>query len=131
MASYGRAHIHLKAQDVETSVRWYCHVLGGQITQKSMFRGSEEYEIDINGTAIVVSGELEDELPLPVALHPRFGLDHFGFRVDDMDAAVGDLKAKGIPFVEEPWTIRPGLRLACIEAPDRVRIELIELRQQS
>ena len=126
MAKYGRAHIHLKAQDVEATVEWYRQMLGGEVTQESMFRGSKEYQIDLNGTLIVVSGRLEDELPLPVALHPRFGLDHFGFQVDDLDTAVADLKAKDIRFVEEPWTVRPGLRLACIEAPDRVRIELIE-----
>ena len=51
---------------------------------------------------------------------------HIGFRVDDMDAAADELKAKGVNFLQEPTQIRPGVRIAYIEAPDKVRIELCE-----
>jgi len=54
------------------------------------------------------------------------GLDHFGLRVDNMDDAVAELKRRGASFKMEPRIIRPGVRIAFIEAPDNVRIELLE-----
>ena len=48
--------------------------------------------------------------------------------VDDMDAAVSELKKKGVRFVVDPLQVRPGVRIAYIEAPDQVRIELTERR---
>ena len=56
------------------------------------------------------------------------GLDHFGLRVDDMDEAVAELKRRGAQFTLEPRTIRPGVRIAFVQAPDNVRIELLERR---
>jgi len=124
--NYRYGHTHLKAQDVEATKQWYCSILDGKVTYEGMFRASKEYHLDIGGTCLAIHGELEDELALPVSLHPRFGLDHFGLIVEDMDAAVAELKAKGVHFVEGPWATGEGIRMACIEAPDRVRIELVE-----
>ena len=55
-------------------------------------------------------------------------VDHFGLRVDDMDDAVAELKRRGAQFTLEPRTIRPGVRIAFVQAPDNVRIELLERR---
>src|SRR6266540_563180 len=57
---------------------------------------------------------------------PYVGLDHFGLRVENMDEAVAELKRRGASFKMEPRTIRPGVRIAFVEAPDNVRIELLE-----
>jgi catechol 2,3-dioxygenase-like lactoylglutathione lyase family enzyme len=69
---------------------------------------------------------LPDEKPISATIQTREGLDHFGVAIDDMDAAVAELKVKGVKFVVEPMQVRPGLRIAYIEAPDKVRIELSE-----
>jgi catechol 2,3-dioxygenase-like lactoylglutathione lyase family enzyme len=57
---------------------------------------------------------------------PHLGLDHFGFRVDNVDEAVADLKRRGAEIAVEPRTIRPGVRIAFVRAPDDVRIELLQ-----
>jgi catechol 2,3-dioxygenase-like lactoylglutathione lyase family enzyme len=54
------------------------------------------------------------------------GLDHLGLRVDDVDAATAELKRRGAKVLVEPKTIRPGVRIAFIQGPDDVRIELLE-----
>jgi catechol 2,3-dioxygenase-like lactoylglutathione lyase family enzyme len=54
------------------------------------------------------------------------GLDHFGLTVENIDAAVAELKAKGVPFTVEPKTIRPGVRIAFLTAPQNVSIELLQ-----
>ena len=43
-----------------------------------------------------------------------------------METAVAELKRRGASFKMEPRTIRPGVKIAFIEAPDNVRIELLE-----
>ena len=59
----------------------------------------------------------------PVAM---LGLDHFGLRVDNIDAAYAELTQRGAVFTVPPRTIRPGVRIAFVQAPDNVRIELLE-----
>jgi catechol 2,3-dioxygenase-like lactoylglutathione lyase family enzyme len=126
MVTFRYDHTHLLSQDVDAAARWYCDMFGGQITWEGQFRGAKVYYVDVPGARLIVYGQLQDELPLPAALHPRFGLDHFGLAVDDLDAAVAELKSKGVRFVEEPYSPRPGLRIAFVEGPDRVRIEIAE-----
>ena len=126
MAIFRGDHVHLKASDVAATSQWYCDVLGGEFTFEGQFRGSAVRFVELPGLRIYVYGELENELSLPASIQPRFGLDHFGLLVDDMDEAIAELRAKGVPILEEPWTVRPGLRIAYIEAPDQVRIELTE-----
>ena len=57
---------------------------------------------------------------------PHLGLDHFGFRVDNLDETAEELKRRGAEIVVEPRTIRPGVRIAFVRAPDDVRIELLQ-----
>ena len=59
---------------------------------------------------------------------PFLGIEHIGLGVNDLDAAAAQLKARGVRFTTEPRQARPGVRIAFIEGPDRVRIELIERR---
>jgi len=44
---------------------------------------------------------------------------------DDLDGLCDELKKKGVVFTKEPVDFSPQLRLAFIEAPDGVSIELL------
>jgi predicted enzyme related to lactoylglutathione lyase len=46
--------------------------------------------------------------------------------VEDIDAAVAELKGKGVTFTMDPTSIRPGVRIAFLTAPQNVSIELIQ-----
>ncbi len=128
MPVYRVDHIHLKAQDVEKTAQWYVEKLGGKITFEGQFKGSKVRYVDVNGFNFIVFGQLEGESgkdePIEPTLRTRFGNDHFGFEVDDVRAAVEDLRKKGVNILEEPWSPRPKLTIAYIEAPDAARIEL-------
>lgn len=130
MINYRCDHIHLKAVDVERTANWYVEMLGATITFEGQFKGSKVYYFTISGFTFIVFGKLEGEegeqTPIEPNLSTRFGADHFGFAVDDMEEAVADLKAKGVPILEVPWSPRPGLTICYIEAPDKTRIELSE-----
>jgi catechol 2,3-dioxygenase-like lactoylglutathione lyase family enzyme len=52
-------------------------------------------------------------------------IDHIGFAVDDLDAAIAHLKSTGVKVTAEPVALGP-IKFAFIEGPDQVAIELIE-----
>jgi catechol 2,3-dioxygenase-like lactoylglutathione lyase family enzyme len=130
MIKYRCDHIHLKAVDVDKTAQWYVDKLGAKITFEGRFKGSKVFYFDISGFNFIVFGKLEgeegDKTPNEPSLRTRFGADHFGFEVEDMNEAVADLKAKGVTFLAEPWSPRPGLTIAYIEGPDKATIELSE-----
>ena len=88
------------------------------------------YYLEIGGFTFIVFGQLQGEegaaQPIEPARRTRFGVDHFGFAVEEMVVAVGELRAKSVNVLEGPWSSRPGLRICYIEASDHVRIELSE-----
>jgi catechol 2,3-dioxygenase-like lactoylglutathione lyase family enzyme len=56
-------------------------------------------------------------------------IDHLGFSVDNLDATLGRLRKDGVKIVSEPRSIANGqIKLAFIEGPDNVAIELLEDR---
>ena len=57
----------------------------------------------------------------------QWGLDHIGFVISgDFDAYCDNLKSKGVSFTMEPINFSPQTRIAFIEAPDGVSIELVQ-----
>ncbi len=44
----------------------------------------------------------------------------------NIDAAYTELTQRGAVFTVPPRTIRPGVRIAFVQAPENVRIELLE-----
>ena len=88
--------------------------------------GQPRVDLDLNGLTIFIA-EVPDDSATPSAPpEPYVGLDHLGLRVDDLDAATAELKRRGATFILEPKTIRPGVRIAFVQGPDEVRIELLE-----
>jgi hypothetical protein len=58
-------------------------------------------------------------------------IDHLGFSVEDLDATLRRLRAEGVKVTAEPRSLADAqLRLAFIEGPDRIAIELIQDRSQ-
>jgi 4-hydroxyphenylpyruvate dioxygenase-like putative hemolysin len=54
-------------------------------------------------------------------------VDHWAVSTSDLTATVARLKREGVTFLEEihPWG---NLRAAMIEGPDRIAIELVEVK---
>jgi catechol 2,3-dioxygenase-like lactoylglutathione lyase family enzyme len=123
-------HIHLKAVDVEKTAKWCVEKPGAVITFEGAFKGSKVRYLDIGGFTFVVFGQLEGEIGEAELIEPtlqtRFGADHFGFAVENMEEAVNHLRKEGVVILEEPWNPRPGLTICYIEAPDMARIELTQ-----
>ena len=54
------------------------------------------------------------------------GLEHFGFDVEDLESELKRLEADGIRVVLPLTQVPTGTRLAYIEGPDDVLIELVQ-----
>jgi hypothetical protein len=80
-------------------------------------------------------GELFDDISISIRPWPGGGLvstrgklvDHWALSTADLTATVARLKREGVKFLEEihPWG---SMRAAMIEGPDRIAIELVEVK---
>ena len=119
-------HMHLRSRDVKKTADYYHRVFDATILESIQSDGRPRTDLDLNGLTIFIA-PVSPEAAIPSApTEPYVGLDHFGLRVENMDEAVAELKRRGARFTLEPRTIRPGVRIAFVEAPDNVRIELLE-----
>ncbi len=126
-------HVHVRAQDPHASAEWY----------EKYFNATKLWAREIMPGTVTVSMEVGGPVRLNISSKPagssdersvaelnRLGLEHFGFDVEDLEAELSRLEAGGIRVVL-PLTETPtGSRLAYIEGPDDVLIELVQpLRQ--
>ena len=126
MATYGYDHLHFRSEDPRAARKFWEDMFGATLVQERELGGAPSFNMDLNGMVFIVSGRAMGEDPVRTSSDPRYGLDHFGLRVNNMDEAAEDLRAKGAEFICEPWEIRPGVKIAFIKGPDNISIELAQ-----
>ena len=126
--TYRYDHMHVRSRDVKKTAEYYRDMFDAEIVESIQSDGKPRTDLDLNGLTIFIAHVAPDAAVPPAPAQPYVGLDHFGLRVEDMDEAVAELKRRGAAFMMEPRTIRPGVRIAFVQAPDNVRIELLERR---
>ncbi len=120
-------HLHFRSEDPDQAAKFYCDNFGAVITSERPLSTTKSIQLSLNGEHMMtISGRAEGEDPVPGSTDPRYGLDHFGFEVDDMNEVTTHLKANGVQFGCEPWTMPSGSTVAFIVAPDQVSVELIQ-----
>jgi lactoylglutathione lyase len=100
-------------------------MLGAEVI-RTMQQGTPRIDLKLGGANIFIAPVSAGDGVNPPPTTPYQGLDHFGLTVSGIDAVVADLKAKGVQFTREPTTVRPGVRVAFLRAPEGVSIELLE-----
>jgi catechol 2,3-dioxygenase-like lactoylglutathione lyase family enzyme len=123
-------HIHVVSKDPHAAAGWYVDKLGGRISRSVDVRGAPQIYVSFGGAMVIVRGERPAE---QAAEKPglQWGVDHFGMRVDgDFDGFCNGLRGKGVAFSMEPTDINPTTRIAFIEAPDGVSVELLNRKDQ-
>jgi catechol 2,3-dioxygenase-like lactoylglutathione lyase family enzyme len=126
MPKYSYDHIHLRSKNPMGLAQYFRKMFDAKIIESVQSDGQPRIDLDINGLAVFIARVAPEVNMPPSPADPHLGLDHFGFRVDSLDEAVADLRRRGAEFAVEPHTIRPGVRIAFVRAPDDVRIELLE-----
>lgn len=128
----GIGHIAITAKDIDKSLHFYSEILG----LKEAFRMHNDdgslwmvYLLTGNGDFIEIFTNGGDSPDIP---NNASGFKHLCLWVDDIEATLHDLKAKGLDV--DPNNIRTG-RSKCrqyfIADPDGVRIELMQLMPES
>ena len=124
---FSYTHLHFRSADPDSAAKFYCDNFGASIKSESPLSKTKSIQLELNGEPLMtISGRAEGEDPLPGSTEPRYGMDHMGFEVDDMDEAAALLKANGVHFICEPWTMPSGSSVAFVEAPDHVSVEVIK-----
>jgi len=113
----GLHHIHLSGSDPVATLTWYAEILGGK---REKFKGLLD-GINYDNKLWLLVSKAQNE---PAETQGR-SIDHLGYNFSNLDEAAGALKLNDVKFTLEPRDYR-GIRIAFIEGPDGVRIELVQ-----
>jgi lactoylglutathione lyase len=146
-------HVSITVSDLERSIDFYTKVLGFSLLRRTpihayLYLNSDLLELMQSDAPIIVdrpkkSGDWIKKMTGPV------GLNHIGFRVDDIDEAVGGIRGLGGEVVVQPYRFEPDIvyvaeptndklrraakpkdkpywRIAMVSDPDGVIIEILE-----
>lgn len=127
-------HIGIAVASLDESLKFYTDMLGMKL------HGTETVEEQKVRTAFLPLGSTEIELlestapDGPIAKFIEIkgqGIQHIAFRVDDIDAALAELKEKGVRLIDEkPRYGAGGARIAFLH-PKATNGVLIELCQRT
>jgi lactoylglutathione lyase len=125
MSKFNWDHIHLRTTNPDAMAQWFETMLGAEVV-RTMQEGKPRIDLKLGGANIFIAPVAAGDGTNVAPSIPYRGLDHFGLAVTGIDAIAADLKAKGVEFTKEPTTVRPGVRICFIRAPEGVSIELLD-----
>ena len=122
-------HIHIKSIDPGKTAEWYVKAFDFKIISDNIRIWGDRFircETS-NGVIVNISGARTNERLAHGDAGAHWGLEHFGIKVDDIDAELQRLTGLGAELLEGPIDVPgAGLRIAFIKAPEDVRIELLQ-----
>jgi catechol 2,3-dioxygenase-like lactoylglutathione lyase family enzyme len=139
MRSPGQHHTGLTVSDLDRSISFY-ERLGFEVAERFDEEGEEvERGVGVPGAklrAAMLEGAnsrlelIEYVRPLGGrAPHPNNGIGaaHVCLEVEDVDAAVAELRAEGVEFLSDPITHEAGIRWVYAKDPDGITAELLQV----
>lgn len=126
------AHVSIRTSDMERSVGFYEKYLGLKLVMRReipqnnaeiAFLESEGTNFKLELTWFKSQKKFEQE-----EYEDRL-FDHLAFVTSDMDSMIEKMRAGGVTIADEPFTLgATGARIAFVEDPDGILIELLEKR---
>lgn len=126
---YACDHVHLRSRDAVKAAAFYVETFGATEVKRVGVDPVQRMVLDLGGLTVFI-----EQAPVetaPAAQTPCLGIEHIGLRVADIDAAMADLAARGVPVRMGITERGPGLRIAFVEGPDGALIEILERRAAS
>lgn len=124
-------HVHIVAADPPGAAKWYVDNLGAQIVRSIEMKGAPQIYLSFGNAMVLIRGQRPGE-SVAGKNGLEWGVDHFGLRVKgDFDRFCSGLKSRGVTFSVEPTDINPQTRIAFVDAPDGVSVELLNRRDQA
>lgn len=123
MATFSLHHIHHETADVDSTVAFYQKHFKGELTERTVRDGVQWARLKLGDVMMNVTNRGEKNVDLV-----RYnGLDHIGLHTSDFDETITELEASGVNFFVKPMSPAPGVRIAFINGPDNIKIELLHI----
>lgn len=122
-------HVHIRAADPRATAAWYEKFFNAKIiAEREVMPGTITITTEVGGPVrLNISSQPEgsSKETSPAELN-RLGLEHFGFNVDDLQVELDKFQKAGVRVVLPSTEVTGGTKLAYIEGPDDVLIELVQ-----
>jgi len=119
-------HGHIKSRDPRKTAQWWADVFDAKLLPEHGSGDTLFAPIEIGGVKINISGvsAAEAEKMPEGNADAHFGLEHIGLQTDDLDADLVRLREQGLRV----FAVRdmPTMRIAFVETPEGVRVELMQ-----
>ncbi|MEL6062873.1 MULTISPECIES: VOC family protein [unclassified Methylobacterium] len=124
MQHYTCDHVHLRSRDAVAAATFYVQTFGAREVKRVGDGAVQRVVLDLGGLTVFI--EQAPAGTAPAGPTPCLGIEHIGLRVADIEAAMADLEARGVPVRTGITERGPGLRIAFVEGPDGALIEILE-----
>jgi len=122
-------HVHLRSNDAEASAAWYTEHFGAKLlSSREVMPGTITITMD-TGSPVrlnISSQRAGESQERAVPKINRLGLEHYGFETDDIAADIAHFEGAGTRVVMPITDVGSGSKIAYIEGPDDVVIELVQ-----
>ncbi len=127
--AYEFNHVHLKAEDPAAAADWYGRAFGFTVANDWTREFGDRFIAcdTIDGVRVNISNARTGETLGAGSAGARWGIEHFGVNVDDVDAEIERLTGLGAELLEGPIDVAGGLRIAFVRCPQDTRVELLQL----
>lgn len=125
-------HVGIAIADVDQARRLYEDVLGLTLTREEVVtdQGVRTFFYPIAGVKLELLGSISPDGPIARHIEKRgAGLQHLAVEVDDIEAAIAELKSKGVRMLDDaPRKGVENTRIAFVHPKDTlgVLLELVE-----
>lgn len=111
-------HLHIHAVDMTAMGEFLEKAFGARLVIRRSTSGYDNWEYDLGGLGVFLARSDRPRVPGQI--------DHLGFRVVDIDAAMAHLTGLGCSVEEGPVFWRSDLTFAYLTGPEGLRIELLQ-----
>jgi lactoylglutathione lyase len=134
MQTFHFDHLHLRSADPNTTALFFETMFGAEVTRSvyppgTLYPGQLRVTMRVGGQKILVAPTHPHDPMASAPPFPYYGLEHFGFTVEDLDATIAELQAKGADVAVGPLTRDAGTYLAFIRGPEGIMVELVQQRK--
>jgi methylmalonyl-CoA/ethylmalonyl-CoA epimerase len=128
-------HIGIAVKNLDETVAFYRHVMGLEVSATEVFNGMKIAFLRIGDSELELLEDLTPDGAIARHVAKRGeGVQHVAYRVDNLEQALRDMRAKGIDLIDE--RPRPGARNARVaflhpKSTKGVLIEFVESQRST